>query len=251
MEAMRAAAKCLLEYWHATPPKHNAELPTLSLHEAFAVPFATRANLAVDVADLQGSRMMLHHYLPTDVPRALWIDTDTIVRADLGRLYRMDMVATIAAQKKDYGASDRWSLESMAAIWDPDVASLFRDPEFHFFGTGLFVVDLEKWRAEADERTARLVKWSEQHPMGHGYDQVLMNIEFQDDVDVLDWRWNTDRLGVCAACVPAACIDKAYVLHWSGPSKPWKPKSGNTSRQYTKHNAFFEAYSPRVRCPVW
>eukprot|EP00927_Polykrikos_kofoidii_P028840 TRINITY_DN25057_c0_g2_i1.p1 TRINITY_DN25057_c0_g2~~TRINITY_DN25057_c0_g2_i1.p1 ORF type:complete len:257 (+),score=2.81 TRINITY_DN25057_c0_g2_i1:53-772(+) len=223
-----------------------SRMPTLNVHKVVPVPFATRESLDIDVANMQGARLILHYYLSGDVPRALWLDTDTIVRADLGKLFRMRMTSPVAAQKKTYGTPDREALWSLAAIWDPTVGALFRDPDFRFFGSGVFLADLREWRAQSAARIERLVNWSFHHPMGYGYDQVLMNIEFQDNVDSIDWRWNTDRLGVCAACVPVACIRQARILHWSGPWKPWK--RFNHSARYSRHARIFYEYAPLRPC---
>ena len=55
--------------------------------------------------------------------------------------------------------------------------------------------------------------------MRHGT-QPLMNLIFNDKTKNIDPRWNFTGLG-WERKLSRDALSKAYILHWSGPRKPW------------------------------
>merc|ERR1712079_953959 len=96
---------------------------------------------------------MGHEYLPA-VPRAIWLDTDTIVNADLRTLYRMRMRYALAATHawmadRGDGTSEHLTLAHWTIPPDVLIESGF-DPSVKMFQTGVLLVDLNKWRVSVN-----------------------------------------------------------------------------------------------------
>lgn len=160
------------------------------------------------------ARLRLDRYLPT-VPRVLYLDTDTIVKADVRPLYQMRMRHAVAA------AQDSWveSYEAPARIL-LDVGD--EVPELNisrrtFFSSGVMLLDLERWRQEdlggyLDSWVSRIPSTRALHANWH--DQDLLNVALQDRRDLLDWRWNVVGMAF-QMYVDPRCVDGASILHFS------------------------------------
>merc|ERR1712060_324611 len=89
--------------------------------------------------------------------------------------------------------------------------------------SGVVVFDLEKWRAQSGDLLAALGRLREKFPGSLG-DQEYLNLHFQGEFDVLDWRW--DMQGMCfGSRYPQRCLDEAKIFHFNGGrtnAKPWQ-----------------------------
>mmetsp|Transcript_118583 Transcript_118583/g.369395 ORF Transcript_118583/g.369395 Transcript_118583/m.369395 type:complete len:349 (+) Transcript_118583:63-1109(+) len=186
-------------------------------------------------------RLYLHEYLPA-VPRVLWLDHDTILKADVGQLYRMHMKYALAAA---WDASKWIRLRHVLGNCDLDEAAIpaqLRD--LSRFNSGVLVFDLDRWRS--GNITRAIQSWLPT-TSGCDGDQLLLNLEFGHDFDVIDWRWNV--LGFNAVTfgsylkdMPHRCIQEARLFHWNGDGKPW-----NRSRD-TPHRELWDPYAPQMQC---
>jgi len=186
-------------------------------------------------------RLTLHEYLPL-APRALWLDHDTIVKADVGPLYRMRMSHALAAA---WDAS-RW-IRLRDVLWncgleESAVPEALRD--LQRFNSGVLVFDLDRWRPGNITKAVR--SWLPA-TSGCDGDQLLLNLQFGHDFDVIDWRWNvlgfnSVTFGSYLRDMPVRCIKDARLFHWNGDGKPW-----NRSRN-TPHKELWEPYAPRLQC---
>merc|ERR1712176_1379567 len=78
-----------------------------------------------------------------------------------------------------------------------------------------------------------------------GIENLIMNIELQDRVEPLDFRWNVLGLGWYPYRIPARCLDEARILHWNGQQKPW-----TCHDERGLHDDLFQLYAPRHQSPV-
>jgi len=171
------------------------------------------------------ARLQLHEYLPA-APRALWLDHDTIVKADLGPLYRMHMEHAVAAAAEWCGPAcplGYYTRKSAAAELVRRGWSL--DPGIPAFDTGVVLMDLNRWRS--DGLSPQVVDWVRATDAFEG-DQAGLNIYFRgiSGIDVLNWRWNEQYHKYhyfWSVPWPEACVEEARILHFSGASKPWNP----------------------------
>lgn len=201
------------------------------------------------------TRTHLEDYLP-NAPRVLWLDHDTLVKADVRPLYRMRMRQPVAAALE-------WCSYPMVPLpqevfkpWCPLHYYLKlpgvreemnrrgfapRDPRNHVFNTGVMVLDLDKWRSQGFAKSVEeLVRLSE----GYEGDQAAVNIFFNGTagVELLDWRWNIQHhlYHVFNQMPwPEACVVEARILHFSGLSKPWEHCRHTGIHDVTCQSAFF------------
>lgn len=199
-------------------------------------------------------RYYLHQYLP-DVPRALWLDTDTIVAADVRPLYQMRMRNALAARPfipkghmllRDLRERFKWfAHKSPRRHWD------FPNQSLHLptFSTGVLLYNMEAWRSGS--LTHALERWSR---VLHGFmgTQLVMGVEFASKFDPMDWWWNVEGLGILTTHLPKHCVESARILHWSGPHKPWTPRANHWvwGKWVPDHDYLFEAHAVRAsgRC---
>lgn len=174
----------------------------------FATDTGTTNELAYAKLSLQ-----LHETL-LKAPRVIWLDTDTIVLADVARLYRVRMRHPVAVSLdyphrllSFYEAQMPKSLQSSVADWSARA-----------FTTGVMVYDLERWRAE--DFSGELLGMAREL-RGYDGDQLPMNLLFQGRFDQLDCRWNTivmsDHPQTWLPCI----FQEIWVLHQTGPAKYW------------------------------
>lgn len=181
-------------------------------------------------------RLFLDRYFP-DIRRVIWMDHDTIVKYDVGALFRRQMRTPIAAVRE-------WGNGTMLAYHKIMPRLLRRRlprPTAPVFNSGVMVFDLQRWRSASllPEKLGMLL------PLFGGVngEQLVLNVMFQD-IDFLDWRWNVMGLFVVAG-VPSLCINAAKVLHWTWDNKPWLP---NRSLEFQRYDHLFDAYRPRHTC---
>mmetsp|Transcript_62507 Transcript_62507/g.201603 ORF Transcript_62507/g.201603 Transcript_62507/m.201603 type:complete len:357 (+) Transcript_62507:102-1172(+) len=213
----------------------SPSIPTVSLHELRAAPFNAssfaKANLDLNrrmANPFTFVRFYLHEYLPA-APRAIWLDMDTIVKADIAPLYRVHMRHPLAAARSTVPL---WSMFWWRFhVWH---ARGFFTADSPTFNAGVLVLDLERWRSEGIERS--LENWLKV-TRGTLSDQAALILEFQGRFDLLDWRWNMYQFN---PLMSKNCADEAHVLHYAGEEKPWNSKR----RPYRQ---FFK-YGPRHQC---
>jgi len=133
-------------------------------------------------------RLALHALLP-DEKRALWLDVDTIVKKNIGRLLDMDL-------KGCY----------MAAAEEP-IRS--RDP-FMYFNTGVLLMDLEKMRDGMAEELIRLVNIRRMRFP----DQDAVNLLCQTKILKMDPQYNSNRW-IVESTDPA-------IIHYAADREYWK-----------------------------
>lgn len=164
-------------------------------------------------------KLTLGSWLPAEIPRAIWLDCDLLVRTDLARLWQERLGEHLALAARDPLVPRLGSRFGVAAHRELGLA---RDAKY--FNAGVLLIDLERWRAErVEERAAdylarygrRLTFW----------DQEALNAVLAGRWGELDPRWNRNpNLHLLFPAVPAAtenAADDAWIAHFSGRLKPW------------------------------
>lgn len=161
-------------------------------------------------------------YLPDYLPktqRAVWLHSETIVKADVARLYRTPMKTALAAsldiRSVTWQSAYSRDVEDLAGI--PLTAYGLPDLGARTLSSGVLVLDLERWRA--NNLTQKLEEWV-QRMSGVKASQLALNLEFREKFDVLDWRWNVMGLMMIP---PDRCLEEGRIFHWPGPGKPSAP----------------------------
>jgi len=184
-------------------------------------------------------QLYLAEYLP-NAPRVVYLSTDTIVKADLGRLYRMPMSSVIAATLDAKAVT--WRTEYLNELDEVDSGLLqdISDIDARTLSNAVMVFDLDGWRK--NNMTQQLEYWVMR---AHGVKlaRFALNKVFHQQFIKLDWRWNVMGL---ALVPPRRCVDEAYVLHWDGNVKHWSENVG--SRLKVLYDELAGPFVPTSQC---
>ncbi|XP_077450535.1 glycosyltransferase 8 domain-containing protein 2 [Stigmatopora argus] len=180
--------------------------------------------------------------------RVVYLDDDVIVQGDIQDLFDIqlkpqhavafatdcdlppthDMVRSIGMQTTYMGFLDYRKQE---------VKDLGINPNDCSFNPGVFVADMREWKKQ--KITKQLQKCMEDNvnlniyssAMAGGVATPPMLIVFHDKYTVLDPLWNVRHLGWSPnSGYPENLLQKAQLLHWNGPFKPWGYPAVHTDR---------------------
>jgi len=234
-DADRPAAErlvaCFLQEWQLWSGQQTTS-PNVVVHALRPLPFNTSGNGFFE--HLQGkdtvfTRLVLPDYLP-GVQRAIWLDTDTIVKTDLSMLHSTRLDAAMGAVYEDLGTWENVYISIKPSL----AAAVPYNHSEHIFNTGVLLYDLVRWRAERIVETlAERMRSVSQLGVD---DQLLMNLHFHGRVQHLDPRWNFQ----VQFNPPKDLDDGAWIAHWAGGPKPWK---GPAIRKDV-----FDKFAPHPNC---
>merc|ERR1712087_642686 len=112
-------------------------------------------------------------------------------------------------------------------------------------GTGVLVFDLDRWRREG--LTAKLERWV-RRVSGVMVARLALNLEFHNQFDVIDWRWNVMGLMMVP---PQRCMDRGRIFHWAEAMKPWSEHVPQLSKHLQSiYRELFDPFKP-VRPCMW
>lgn len=182
-------------------------------------------------------RLYIPHLLP-QLDRTLYLDADTIVFKDLAALWQADLGdAPLAA------VQDPWmiSLPKMRAAFP-----------YGYFNAGVFLADLERWRAEGlTERAVAEIKQSSASVTEVNGVEIALGVAEQTPLNIATqsrWKKLPAAYNCTALTMPrfatmsgedpattAACIADPAIVHFLAGHKPWLTQYRGLS---TWHNAF-------------
>jgi lipopolysaccharide biosynthesis glycosyltransferase len=199
-------------------------------------------------------RLLAAEWLPSDVTKVIYLDSDLLIQDDLVELWELDeenyycwAVPDIACPyvdarqaKVNYAKSSPY-LAALSPI--PNYRELGLDGSAAYFNSGIMVMHLSKWRDDGiSTRLLECLRDNEQHVWC--WDQYALNVVFAGRWGQLPLRWNQgahafefpslDHAPVCREQF-AAMIEKPAVIHYTTEWKPWDFVSAHPS-----HQRFFE-----------
>jgi lipopolysaccharide biosynthesis glycosyltransferase len=131
------------------------------------------------------TRLFIPHFLPRSCTRAIYLDVDMIVRAEISDLWNVDLNDKVIA-----GVPDRAPKVSTSWAGISNYKALGMDPETTYYNSGLLVIDLEKWRNS--NLTQEIVDCIIQNKQYASFpDQYGLNVVLANKWQTLDSRWNT------------------------------------------------------------
>lgn len=181
------------------------------------------------------ARLQLHEYVP-GARRVIWLDHDTIIRWDIGSIYRMRMHHPLAAAW-DWGNGTFYPYRKMVT---PRLRARLPPAQKRVFNSGVLVFDLDRWKSEP---IAQLLNALMPLFVGINGELLLLNLVVRE-FDLLDWRWNTMGMFLPLP-MPKLCLVGARILHWTWDNKPWLQERPELLRI---HDDIFQLYAPRRRC---
>lgn len=157
-------------------------------------------------------RIMIPDLLGEEISKALYLDCDMIVRTDLSKLWKINI------DSYDLAAVD----ESRVLPEQDRGTRMYRlslPSESYYFNSGLLLINLKRWREQ--KISSQVIQFIKANPEKLALlDQDALNAVLYNRWLRLDDKWNYTT-SHCAE-LP---LEKAAILHFTGPDKPWNSKS--------------------------
>lgn len=168
-------------------------------------------------------RVFLPALVPADCHRAIFLDSDVLIRRDIGQLWDEDLGGRHLLAVQDPAipfVSSRDGLARYEALGIPA-----RQP---FFNAGVMVADIDRWRRS--HVTERVMEFVHQNANELNYcDQDGLNAILWNEWAALDPRWQVQPRFTTRG-LPLPHLDAAqraqltadpWIFHFSGRLKPW------------------------------
>ena len=199
----------------ATRPAYNAFVDELPIRKPFS--------------PVIYARLLLASLLAEDVGRVIYLDSDVLVRAPVETLFDHDLGS-----------------KAIGAVLDPHrhMQMLGRDLRrnldvfdynFAYFNSGVLLIDRAAYatvgmpQKTLDMQRSGLLSRVQ-------YDQAALNLAFRDNWLPLDFRWNLMGGEV------AHEVLEPYIVHYTGPRKPWGLVPGAAYRRLYRHTMTNDHY---------
>lgn len=180
-------------------------------------------------------RLLIPELLPEQFERAIYLDSDMVVEADLGQLWDAELGQNAVLAVRDLYIP---YLSSMLGLYNWRELGLA--PDAPYFNSGLLVMNLRRWRAE--DLGGRILRYlSEQGTRINHSDQEGLNAILAGMWGALDPRWNLtyayfDQVRFEESeykeevrSMRKAFVREPYIIHYTH-KKPWDPKCVHPAR---------------------
>jgi lipopolysaccharide biosynthesis glycosyltransferase len=167
-------------------------------------------------------KLTIAENLPTRVTKAIWLDCDTLVLADLAKLWDLPMGDAYALAVTDSLVPTLSSRFGVSGFADMGL-----DPSLPYFNAGVIVIDTLKWR-DSKVAAGSVSYLNRFRDTVFFWDQEALNATLAGRWSPLEPRWNwsanLDRLSRNGV----APHDPSRILHFSGNLKPWVVREGTS-----------------------
>ncbi len=181
-------------------------------------------------------------FLMKDYDKAIYLDGDTLVIDDIGKLFAIDIGDNFLGAARDAAAAGIYADGRRA-----DIVNLFdnilqlSDP-FSYFQAGVLIVNLKKFRESF--KLNELMRLCERNTW-YFVDQDVLNYLCKDNVFRIDMSWNVESKSALAIALNFAPQDikdeyeKARktpnIIHFAGADKPWKNPSADFAEYFLRY----------------
>jgi UDP-glucose/galactose:(glucosyl)LPS alpha-1,2-glucosyl/galactosyltransferase len=146
-------------------------------------------------------RVLLPHILSPDIDRVVYLDSDTIVLADIRALLDVDLGTAVVGAALDLGSTAMAAKRGLA----------------RYVNSGVMLMDLRGWRQ--GDYVDRCLDFALHNPEKISYgDQCAINAVCADAIHVLDPCWNRFVLSQTRSDDASG----AAILHFITGDKPWQ-----------------------------
>ena len=198
-------------------PDHEVHLLDLSLKELSGM----RPTMYLRTQAVY-SRLLLDQKLPVHIDRALWLDTDVIVNSDISQVYHADLKGNVIGAVEDVSVNHLTAEHIQHLQKDLGI----ENPQ-DYFNSGVLLIDLQKWRAQAIGQKAVAFARQHYHAM-HAQDQDVLNAVLKGNWEHLPGKWNQSQY------LPNLNENEG-IIHLIGKCKPW-----HADYEYRFKERFFE-----------
>ncbi|MFQ3787553.1 glycosyltransferase family 8 protein [Halomonas sp. A29] len=174
--------------------------------------------------------LFMHEHLGHECKRAIYLDCDMVVLADLSPIWRLPLGGAVLAAVRDVSGDPE---EHDAIVSSP------------YFNSGLLVVDLERWR-QSDVAGQALDFLQQQGQRLRYPDQDALNHVLAGQWHELEPKWNLQSSAYAALntrpahlrpLLPALedALRDPSVVHYTGHVKPWHAHSEHPLKDIFRH----------------
>jgi len=160
----------------------------------------------------------MDQFLP-HVKKAMWIDSDTIVKCDVVEMARKVLngdddngpaIAAIPVEGKPKGLYEKDMYRNPIPDWGIETS----------FNAGVYFVNLDRWRKQGlTEKIRQLALKNREYRYWRMGSQPPLALAIGENFEHLPLSWNVKMKTIDER--EDMSLEDACVLHWSGPSKPW------------------------------
>lgn len=173
-------------------------------------------------------RIFASEFLPTNLDRILWLDADLVVLKDLKEFYFTDFNGMSVAV-----CGHRERVLSEPVMNKIGIERLGLKKGDVYFNSGVLLMNLNKIRNNFNkEEVLKLIYEKEELLVNP--DQDILNLLYQDDKFVLDWKkYNYQAHFDWDYPNEKQWLDESVaIVHYVGPFKPWVYTSSHFSYKY-------------------
>ncbi len=195
-------------------------------------------------------RILIPLLLPTDVTRVLYLDSDLLIKTDIGKLWdeRLDGAHCLAVQDvgapyldskrvlKNFDRCSQW-IGGNTPILNYRELGLRHDAMY--FNSGVMLIDVARWRADdIPSSVLRCLRDNASHV--RGWDQYALNVVLCGKWRALDLRWNQgSRMFMYPSWQQSPFDEKTfhavrndpYIVHFTSRPKPWQAMGRHPFRE--------------------
>lgn len=158
-------------------------------------------------------RLLILEYLPSNVDRVIYLDTDTICNRDFANIYHMDLGEELIAACSERGFNIEPRMKKMV------YEKLGFDFGEKYFNAGVILFDLERIRKEFKRN--QLLEWALNNQERITFhDQDILNFNFRNRVMWLPASMNCRPFHYYYSKRTNNIIRKSYIIHYG--EKPWE-----------------------------
>ncbi|BAZ16923.1 glycosyl transferase family 8 [Calothrix sp. NIES-4071] len=179
-------------------------------------------------------RLLIPAFLPNEIEKAIYIDSDVIVRSDIEALWNQDIGDNYLLAVQDMGAPLVSSARGLVNYQELGIPA-----DCKYFNSGVLVLNLKKWRQE--NTSLAVIKYLNDYKQYvRWFDQDGLNAVLAGKWGELDARWNQMpylfRFGSWQESPFSEeeynnLREHAYIIHYSTREKPWNENCSHPQKE--------------------
>lgn len=152
-------------------------------------------------------RILAPLILPSNMTKALYLDSDLMLLKDISKLYSMNLEDAIIAAVEDSIEQDDMHMKLLNKV------------DRRYFNSGVLIIDLVKWREQ--NITEKVFDYIKENPEKLKYwDQDALNVIFDGRWHSLPYEWNVQTAFFDSEKYCESCSNPA-IVHFTTDVKPW------------------------------
>ncbi|BDA67007.1 glycosyl transferase family 8 [Rivularia sp. IAM M-261] len=179
-------------------------------------------------------RLLIPAILPTNIEKAIYIDSDVIVRSDIEVLWQQDIKDNYLLAVQDMGAPLVSSPRGLVNYQELGIPA-----DCKYLNSGVLVLNLKKWRQ--DNTSLEVIKYLNDYKQYvRWFDQDGLNAILAGKWGELDARWNQMpylfRFGSWQESPFSEeeynnLLNHPYIIHYSTREKPWNDNCNHPQKE--------------------